>query len=217
MIVAFAGVGASLAAGLQVSSLGSVEGLRLAAAVFGALLGLLGVILAIWHVSKVLAPVTVTFADMKENAQLVERIKEEPTFAGGFEHATVDALLDDYKRAFKAYRSASLRRRAETHEGAKASVTALQAYRSIAEAPPEVVPSKEDVEALEHTFDDLSAVVEFCRSVVMYEKVYTLWKAAQKWVIGAAVIAFIGLALFAWAANPPQAAEKPSGSPHLVR
>jgi hypothetical protein len=208
-IVAFAGVGAVLVAGLQVSEIGSVRGLRLFGACFGAATAVVGIGVAIWKASSVLAPQTATFADLRENPALAQRIEQEPTFLGGFSYESVKELLDDYRHAFTAYRNAQFRRLGAGH-GVTAAVRDLHAYAAAtsSDVPPPTA-SGEDFKAVETAFEELSRVVDFLRSIVLYEKTYEAWRVAQRAVFWAAALAFVGIGLFAYAANPPQSTDKP--------
>jgi hypothetical protein len=90
LIAAFAAVGAALATGIQISNLGAVHGLGRILLAFGAaVLGLLGIAIAIWHAGRVLELQEATTSELATSLRLAERIEQEPTFLGGFGHSSV--------------------------------------------------------------------------------------------------------------------------------
>jgi hypothetical protein len=181
LIAAFGAVGAALATGISVSNLGAVHGGRFWLAVAGGLAALVGVMLAIWHVGKVLEVHESTIADLRQSTALGERLTREPTFLGPYGHTTVDQLVDDYEDAFEQYGAAE------------------QAIW----ADPDDPVSKRNLATAQERFTALSQIVEFLRSVVRYEKARSAFRRARLWTLAGATLVFIGLITFAYAANPP--------------
>jgi hypothetical protein len=182
LIAAFAAVGAALATGIQISNIGAVHDGRLIAAIASGLLALAGVVLAIWHVGRVLDVPDATLEDVRTNTALQRRIGDEPTFLGGMGHQSVGELADDYERTFVAYR---------------------EAQRASWDKPDDELVAKELTRRADE-FEALSQVDQFLRDVVKREKVAAAYRRAQVWVVVGAVFAFAGLILFAYAANPPK-------------
>jgi hypothetical protein len=192
LIAAFAGVGAALAAGIQISNLGSIEDTdRLLLAGAGAALGFAGVAVAIWHIAKVLAPQEALLRDLESSPALAARFHDEPTFLGGCYERVTD-LTSDYEKGLRAYRRAQIARWKDPGN-------------PVLEA---------EVKRLNDVFEELSSIVEFLRSVVIYEKTRAAYSKARCWVLLGAILAFIGVVTFAYAANPPEETEPLS--PRLI-
>lgn len=181
LIAAFGAVGAALATGISVSNLGAVHGWRFWLAVAGGLAAFVGVVLAIWHVGKVLEVHESTTADLRQSTALQGRLAQEPTFLGPYGHTTVDQLVDEYEGALADYGAAE-----------KASWP-----------NPDDTKAKQDLARAQQRFTALSQPVDFLRSVVRYEKARAAFRRARRWTLAGATLAFIGLIMFAYAANPP--------------
>jgi hypothetical protein len=188
LIAAFAAVGAALAAGVQISNLGATSGLRLLAAFGGAVLGLAGIVLAVVAVGKVLDPKEATTTDLRDSTALRDRLIAEPSFFGGFPVGSVDEMIDGYDQA----------------------LTDLRTAQEASWADPANEDLQREAKAREARFDTLSTVVQFWRTVVIYDKTRSAYRTARGRVLLGAAMAFAGLVTFAYAANPPKTA--PAGS-----
>jgi hypothetical protein len=196
LIAAFAAVGAALAAGIQISNLGGVQsGGRLTAAFVGAALGLVGIIVAIWQAGKVLDLQQATTADLTTSTLLRKRLEEEPAFLGGYGHESPAALVKDYERLLGEVRRAERATRQKPDD--KAAAVRLASVSA--------------------EFDGLSNAVDFLRKVVIYEHTQARYVEARPRIVGAAILTFSGLALFAYAANPPARVQKPEVNQVIVR
>lgn len=196
LIAAFAAVGAALAAGIQISNLGGVHGtVRLLGAFIGAALGLLGILVAIWNVGKVLDLQEATTSELAKSTALSGRLEQEPTFLGGFGHESVTKLVEDYGRTLAEVRVAQ---------------------RATWKKPNDEIAAVH-LKSLSAEFDALSQVVDFLRTVVIYDKTHAQYMKARSWVLAGAALAFIGLISFAYAANPPASAKKPEVTKVVVK
>lgn len=201
VIAAFAAVGATLAAGVPLSNLGAVSGLRLALAVIAGVIALAGIVVAVTFVSKTLDPKEATTQDLRESSALRERLREEPTFYGGFDYSSPDALLDRYERAFRAYRDAQA---ADWKSRLSASIvqdtqSSQDPSRGADRPRSEIV-----LQVRREEYQALEAVVQFWRSVAIYEETKRTYSNARLPLIAGAIAAFLGLIGFAYAANPPK-------------
>lgn len=187
LIAAFGAVGAALATGIQVSRLGAVHDGQLAVAFCAAGVALIGIVLAIWHVGKVLEVHDVTTAEIKQSQELKDRMQAEPTVLGAFGHTSVDQLVDAYEGALRGYGEAQAASWANSED---AAATKLLKRRT-------------------EEWLELSQIEQHVRNIVLYAKVRAAYRRAQTWILAGAVLAFIGLVAFAWAANPPPQQPKP--------
>jgi Pentapeptide repeats (8 copies) len=215
LIGASAAVGAILVAGSQLSNIGKLQpGLRLWVAIAGAVLGLWGVVAAIWTAVRLLLPVGVTIQDVQSRwerwrdglgrfrawRQRVEMpdvafFKKNPVYLGGWE---APKLLED------AYRNAAI---------------ALKEARDAAAGPPSHQGflrrrKTGSGENLEHLQDAQDRAARNLRLATEYARHY--WFVGQfrrvlvRLLIYATMTA-VGIGLFAWAANPPEPIVKLQG------
>lgn len=188
-IAAFAAVGAALVAGVPLSNLGAVHDTGRVILAFGAAgLALAGIVLGITSIGRVLDPAEATTRKLVDSQELARRVEEEHGFLGGFGHETVADVVRDHSRAFTAYRDAQ--RQTWEHPGE--------------EANSELARRTEE-------YEELDTIVNFLRRVQQYETTKKAFSRARKRVIASAFLAFFGLLLFAYEANPPKPA------PHAVK
>jgi hypothetical protein len=188
LIAAFAAVGAVLAAGLQLTGLGGLEGGRLLATLIGLGLAVAGVVVAITASGSV---VTASFVSLKwlseqasSNTAMVD-VEGDTGLLGGF--ATVKDLKDAYDAAVAARKEAL-----EAHYGDPADdAKKLKAQTTQAW-----------VQAL-----DQSQVHVIERAG--FNKLRSAYREAGRWIAVGAVLAAVGIATFAWGANPPSSESAP--------
>jgi hypothetical protein len=196
LIAAFAAVGAALAAGIQISNLGGIHSCgRLTLAGVAAVLGFLGIALAIWQTSKVLELQEAPTSELVDNEKLNERIRKERTSLGGFGHDSASDLVADYDGALTEFRDAQ--RAAWSSPGSKAATSRLNSAES--------------------EFNELDSIVDYLRTFVIYDKTLAAYTAARCWILLGAVLAFLGLGFFAYAANPSAPADRPEETKVIVR
>jgi hypothetical protein len=207
LIGASAAVGAILVAGSQLSNIGKLQpGFRLWVAIVGAVLGLWGVVAAIWTAVRLLLPVGITLQDVQSRwerwqddlgrfrawRQRVEMpdvafFKSNMVYLGGWEEPK---LVED------AYRKAAI---------------ALKEARDAAASPPshQVRRGRRKTssgETLEHLKDAQDRAARNLRLATEYARHY--WFVGQfrrvllRLLVYATMTA-VGIGLFAWAANPP--------------
>lgn len=197
LIGGFAAVGVALAAGSQLSDIGSLEGLRLAAAFAAVFLTLVGISLAIGFAVKVLTPAP---------AGLRRLALEEDTSEVGKAIADDPSLLLGHGGSIKEFeerRKAALKGEDEAWErfDAKPDDKALQAKALKATA---------DRERIEEA---MTWLFSFAR----YTEASRSFKNSLRAMFAAAALAAIGIAGFAWAAHPEGKKEMGAAEPIVAK
>lgn len=196
LIAAFAAVGAALAAGIQISNLGGIHSCgRLVLAGVAAVLGFSGIALAIWQTSKVLELQEAPTSELINNEKLNKRIQKEPTSLGGFGHDSVADLVVDYDQALTKVRDSQ--RATWENPGDDTAASLLKSTES--------------------EFNEFDSIVDYLRTFVIYDKTLVAYTTARNWVLGGAVMAFLGLGLFAYAANPSTPVGDPKATKVIIR
>jgi hypothetical protein len=179
IIAAFAAVGASLIAGLQLTGLGKLDDLDLAIAIAGLALALASVVVAVLMVARVLAPPVVLLDEVeKQIGGLVSR--DETLLRGQAED--LSTLLTRYKAAYKNY--VKLWNDAEANQGDTAKLAAAQA-------------STPELERFEDTINSL-------RRLALSQKVKALFQSMLVPLILAVLGTTLGVAAYAYATNQPE-------------
>lgn len=180
LIAAFAAVGAALTASIPLTALGTAHGERLAIAIIGAALALVGIVVAILTVARVLTPVSVTLPELD---QLIgaDVIADDSLLLGVAPSLT--ALSQQYKENLKASQQAELK----YHEGLRDGLNqhALDPLRL-----------RKDF----HDFRDrqLNQVLRNLRGLALYRLVATRFANARWGVITGAVLVLAGVLLFSY-------------------
>jgi hypothetical protein len=193
LIGIFAAVAGTLVAGSQLSSLGHLEwGPRLWAAIGGFALGLTAVLVSIYETIHILLPIEPTMESLRRsvaaNPSLREALRGTEMLRGCGE--TVDGFLDLWNsalgkedEAFAAWETMP----SDEHLKAKASEAARR---------------KGDLAATRRELLDWAADWQ----------VRAAFKDAQEWLFSMAVFGAVGIGIFAYAANPPEAKDGSSPS-----
>jgi hypothetical protein len=187
LVASAAAVGAALIAGSQLSTIGrlevgwptSVEGARLWVAAAGAVLGLVGVVWAIWSAVQVLLPQLVPVAMLAE-AWETPRHPLAPV-------ATFFRENDKYLQGFDTPAAIVAAR-----EGYVAELAALPAGDPA--APP-----------LLAAIGDLDQRITAIEAMANHEALKAMFRRTLRKLLAATAIAAFGIVAFAWAANPPTA------------
>jgi hypothetical protein len=179
LIGAYAGVGAILVAGLQLTSLGKVEDdTRVWLAIAGAAAALLAVTLGIGAIARVLAPVSVVDEeDLGANSDMQTLTESDELWLKGMA-PDLQTLRTEYAQALTAY----------------------QAARAAAVPPsPEADEAKANARAtMLALFDPLDRM----RKQVLFNKVQNRFKNAKRLLLLSSLVVAAGVIAFAWAANP---------------
>jgi hypothetical protein len=204
LIAASAAVGAILVAGSQLSSIGQLQvGPRLWAAMVGAVLGLWGVVAAIWTAVRLLLPVQITLRDVQVRWDLwrddlsgirawrqrvkmpdVAFFKKNRVFLGG---------VDAPKVLEAAYEQAA---------------TALKAAQDApSQQPPRLWKRKtgnpDDLKKLEQAQDRAEANFRLATQYARHHWLAGQFRRMLPRLLFYATTTAVGIGLFAWAANPP--------------
>lgn len=197
VIAAFAAVGGALAAGVPLSSIGSVSWWRVLIAGVAVLAAFGGIALAVINVGHVLDPNEATLEKVKTSEALKQRLGEDASFYGGFQHDR-DHLIARYLNVSEELRSDQAHRwEALRRDAADPSVTAAVAKEH---------KDRHDtiVAGLNEERNALGRVVQLWRSIVIYEETKDDYRRARRPILIGAALALLGLVGYAWAANPPK-------------
>jgi hypothetical protein len=187
LVASAAAVGAALIAGSQLSTIGklevgwptSVEGARLWVAVAGAVLGLVGVVWAIWSAVQVLLPQHVPVAALA-NAWDAPRHPLAPV-------ATFFQENDKYLQGFDT--PAAIITARDEHVAELATLPAGDPG-----APP-----------LHAAIGDLDQRITAIEAMANHEALKAMFRRTLRKLLAATAVAAFGIVAFAWAANPPAA------------
>ncbi|MFD4911968.1 hypothetical protein ACFWNR_01905 [Streptomyces virginiae] len=191
LIVSFAAVGVTLFGGLQLADLGELSGDqegRWIPAVLGVALGLGGLALAIFGASSV---VTESYASLgwlseDENSEIRLELERDPTLLGGFD--SIEILAREIHAAQKRRNEAYAARYQSV--GAGASTARIEA-------------ANEEVRSASHSLEALSQVEQRILRDASLKRVAKAYEKSRSRMFVGAGIAALGIASFAWGANPP--------------
>jgi hypothetical protein len=185
-VAAFAAIGAALAAGTQFSSIGTVQDpSRVISASAAAILGLLAVMFAIWKTVDVLAPGSLSLADL---SQLENSSPDDPLLVYLNDHPL---LLQHQARTAHGLEE-KLKQKADKRD------TAYQ----VAERPGATDDDKKAANVLAEETKYLSAVSTNLLTELSFTRLADRMNKWRLYMTGAVVVAGIALMYFAWAANP---------------
>ena len=184
LIGAYAAVGTAIIAGLQLTSLGKVEEeARFWVGATTAAVALVAVVVGIYFVAEVLAPVEVETDDLDESSAAERETQRDPTLLKG--QAT--SLADLRKKYTDALGELEIRR-----EAIKGPF-ALPAEREVA---------KEAAAEVEARIALLLTPLEGIRRRIIFEKVQLSYNRAKRMLGAMGLVVIISVIAFAWAANP---------------
>lgn len=191
--VSVAALGAVAAAGLQLTGLGELPMGRLFIAAVGAACAVAGALTILWAVVQTLTGEVVSLSSLSVKAPAgAESVVGDETMLGGL--ADVAAVKKEYLEAVGARRSAYEEVWRDPADGGKVTRANLADTRFVA----------------------IDQVVGPLLEVVSYMHLAHSWRAARWRVLIGALLATLGLGIFAWAANPPEAAAASTASPNVV-
>lgn len=183
IIAAYAAVGAALAGGSQLSSLGAIHGQRLILAAAGALFAFVGIAVAIGAVVKVLTPEQTDLSELTPSSSVGTRVSRDPSLLLG-QAPSLEDLRSDYLKALTAFAEA----------------------RQLSNSNPTDTDLKQDALNNQDRLKALSHAVQYLRTLMLYDKVRYAFTGTKRWLIGAYIAVASGLLLFAYATNPPKPA-----------
>jgi hypothetical protein len=192
LLVSFAAVGATLIAGLSLTNIGGLSNDgphdRLTWAILGITLGVLGVVVAIAAASSVVTKSFVTLkwlGEQSQNKPPRADIEGDTALLGGYE--TVDQLKSAYDDAM-----------ADRLTKMKASYD-----------DPADTGKRTPAENAEAWAILLGQIVRHVVDQASFERVRASYGLARWGILLGAAISAVGIAVFAWAANPPKAEQVP--------
>jgi hypothetical protein len=184
LITIFAGVAGVLVAGSQLSSLGKLDlGPRLLAALAGLALGIAGAAYAVMNTVPVLTSARVRLAELA-----VTQDKDEQRFLQ--DNAELLLGLANDARELKQRYDIALSARAQAF---------TRLYANPTDADLNTQAKVSDAQA-----SNYSQAVGGLLTAARYDRVRRKFEAAQREMLWGGLFAAAGIALFAWAANPPE-------------
>lgn len=194
--VSLAGIAAILVAGSQFSNIGSLEvfSVRMVVAVVGALLAAVAAVLVLQSTSSAMATPAVSLDDLAKTTPPsgTKTVREDPTLLQG--HESVAALLKDYKNSLIA------REKALKDHYAKPGDKNLETLALYADARSQ----------------HMNGISQELLGVASYMTVVDAWRRARIKLVIAGILGGVGISLFAWASNPPEAAVASSASASVL-
>jgi hypothetical protein len=192
LLVSFAAVGATLIAGLSLTSIGDLTNdgphNRLTWAIVGISLGVLGVVVAIAAASIVVTKSFVTLKWLGEQSQTKQPrrdIEGDTALLGGYE--TVDQLKSAYDDAMTDRRTKMKASYDDpTDDDKRKAATNARAWAIL-----------------------LGQIVRHVVDQASFERVRASYGLARWGILAGAAISAVGIAAFAWAANPPKSEQVP--------
>jgi hypothetical protein len=188
VLTSFGGVAAALIVGMQLTSVGKLDGIRLAAAIFSVVVALGAVLAVILAAVRVLSPAEGTpaeFADGEDFELLRDFLKTNQSplrgmasSAGGLAEK-YDELVGDEQAAYSAYK-----------------------------VNPDSKELTEKYEAAKKAQVSLFAVVNEVTKLGLYLRVQDLFKKAMDVLVVAVIVGGAGALAFAYLANPSGSDEK---------
>lgn len=197
IIAAFAGVGAALIAGLQLTGLGKLDLVEFLIAGAGLTLAIAAVLVAIWVVAKVLIPPEILLSELPEFVG--ELTTKDDTLLKG-QAADLDTLM----ARFKAMEEASRLRWEAVEE--------MRNERRTADAD----AAEKQAEEKDKQGAALEDAIRFLRRLALNQKVRKAFKDMWwPWLIGAVIAVTIGVVDIAYMTNQPE--EDPKPPPHTTK
>jgi hypothetical protein len=196
IIAAFAGVGAALIAGLQLTGLGKLDFVEFLIAVAGLALALAAVLVAIWAVSKVLTPPEILLDELPEFVGDLTR--KDVTLLKG-QAADLGTLLTRFK---------------VMEEASRLRWEAVERKRNAGKVAAAEVAEKE-AEAKDEQYESLEDAVAFLRHLALNQKVRKAFRDMWPWLVGTVIAVAIGVVDIAYLTNQPE--DTPTPAPHTTK
>lgn len=193
LIASFAAIGAAMIAGSQLSSLGKLDATdaRFWLAILGVLLALGGVAWAIWQVVEVLTPAQ---ADLRELGAVTADSEDRLLWQ-------VRSYLDGIPELFEGHANDVPGLRQAYDQALAERRTAIDDSRR----HPEDQARRQQADRASERARAVNGVVRQVLTVATWERLRRRFRAVRGGLFGAVAAAAIGIVLFAWAANPPEA------------
>jgi hypothetical protein len=176
LLTTFGVVGAALLAGTQLSDIGDADGWRLALALFGAVLGFVGVAIAIWVTGRVFTPVRVGLEEISTDTNVGAWANGDPGLLKG-QADTVDDLVRRYRETLQEYGEA----------------------RGKAEDDPSDEALVKDAMAKAAEYQAVESPMQLIRGLALFDRVRSKFGNALAAIGAGIVFAGVGLLLFAYA------------------
>jgi hypothetical protein len=197
LTISLAAIGGVLVAGLQLTDVGQLKtgSGRFWLAILGGTLALAGAVVILLATSRVMTGESISLNSIADTDQApagTDRVLADPTLLNGYKD--VKALRAEYvsavqgrNEAFRAYRQ-------------KPSDPQLQEAAKVADSRAVTV----------------SDTVQELMKVASYQHLAYQWRNAARSIVVGGVIAVLGLAVYAWSANPPKEAVASAAAPNVV-
>jgi hypothetical protein len=191
-VAAFAAIGALLTAGLQLSTIGSLEGFRLWVAVGAAIVAFLATAAVVWWIVQVMMPSDVTLAQLAHgNApRLAEFIENENPFLLHELAKTLggdDGLYEKWRKVL----------------GERAD-----AFSTYYDAPTD--EARQRAELADGQLNLFGPVVTGVLDAASYEQLRLKFRDNFSRLFVGVLFTAVALTAFAWAANPPESEQPPA-------
>ncbi|WP_432752718.1 hypothetical protein ACE1OA_11210 [Streptomyces sp. JL2001] len=199
LLVSFAAVGVTLFGGLQLANIGRLQlddPIRWVPAVGGVALGLAGLAIAIYAASSVVTEsyASLAWLSQAEGQDIRGEVEQDSLLLGGYEN--VQALASEIKKA-------QLRKnKAYTARYAEAPVGEVESYRKA-----RLERLDAEFYSASYALQSLSQVEQRILHVASLRRVAKAYEDSRKTMFLGAGMTALGIALFAWGANPPDPAE----------
>jgi hypothetical protein len=193
LIASFAAIGALLVGQSAFANLGKLDWQsgRFWAAIIAAMLGLVGVAVAIWKTTTVLLPADVFVLTLLSDEKFAQIVDENPELLEGCAGSAAD------------FAAIYLLRRRDF----------LNAAASSCGSPGD--PAQDALQQATALFAELGKATDNVTSRGLYDRVRRDWSNAKLWIFAAALVAGAALVVFAWAANPSETKAATAPSPAL--
>ena len=198
LVVCLAGIGGVLAAGVQLSGVGSLEphshrfNVALCAGIFAVIGATLILGAAVWTATAKTRPLSSLNPEMKP--------LEDPVLLQG--HTNLDELRTEYLKALEQRRAAL-----EAHY----AVASTENYDSV-----DADRKKDLADAAQKRAKFLDGIVRNVLEVNSYHRLLSRWRISSCIIAIGALLAGAGVVMFAWAANPPESAKASSMTPGMI-
>jgi hypothetical protein len=206
MLAALGAIGALVIAGIQFTAIGAVPGgWRAVAAIGGAAVAVLAVVVLVGLVLAVMLPGDVTLERLAagKDRLLTKYLQDNPSVLQGY--ATAEELRLAYQRALAASKQATER----YFDRLRAAGT---------EADPAVRKAQFESKLADDWLDYLDGLATYVTKRLAVQQLrgrFGIWQRLAALVAAAAIGA--GLGFYAWGTNPPKPATPAAGGAHLSR
>lgn len=213
MLGAFAAVGVIFAAGVSLANVGKLsldDPSRLLAAAIGVTLTVIAIIWAVAATAKVTANSRVSLALLATNSEFTEirtTLESEPGTLGTY--TTVGQLVEDLSQLRKSVREADAEYAAAYANLVDPATRSNQETYKAAEAL--LTDTKGTLGIRQHQLEMAELVRANLLEIAAFTRVRKTFDSTKVQVAIATAIAAVGIAIFAWGANPPESTKIEAG------